>query len=616
MEPSKPPTGKRNQNPTFWIYAASFGALWGTVEGVLGVFLHALKIPMVGLILATISVIILSVQRRLCPLPGISLATGLVAASIRALAPSTVVWGPLLGISMEAALFDLMASLIPWQLPGIALGGAVALLWSFSQGIITKLLLYGQTLVDLLLSTLSYIVDLFGIQPAHVHWVAVASAALIMGIGATAAFAGIRIARSLPWIPSRTLPSWDSRGSPHADLEPQQLKEPPPSSSPMLDQLILISLLAFPVLHLTFSWAHALAPVIIMLALLVLQNPNAAKRLFRPSFWIATLVITLGAGLMLGPKGQHNETWLGLSLSGLVAGAQMLVRALYLVGLMTWLGRLAARPGPRALMARIFPPGLVDAVSAAADTLPAFTQVISRNYQEGTGSRLTRTLSLLSRRRLANLLNHAHQLALARILSTISPPRIPMVIIVTAPTDAGKTTWLQNLVGAMRLRGRSVGGIIQPKRRRSRLPSRPANELAQAGATHPLIPKETAPTDHGYDAQCLETGAIQKLASPRRNPRSYEMRFRFRQRTFDWARPKIIRAATNSHVLVVDEFGHLEAQGLGYTQALVQSMALNRADCWLLCAKKERVDLLEKLLSPWPVVIINLDPSATPPEAP
>ncbi|MCJ7579043.1 MAG: hypothetical protein MUP98_00740, partial [Candidatus Aminicenantes bacterium] len=49
-----------NRFPQAWREAAVFGALWGAGETTLGAFLHATRIPLTGIIMASFGVIILT----------------------------------------------------------------------------------------------------------------------------------------------------------------------------------------------------------------------------------------------------------------------------------------------------------------------------------------------------------------------------------------------------------------------------------------------------------------------------------------------------------------------------------------------------------------------------
>lgn len=181
----------------FWAYAASFGALWGAMEATLGVFFHALRLPLTGLALSALSVFIASAQRSLIPRPGITLATALIAAICRAITPSTALLGPLVAIALEGALLELGFLVLRSGTPGAMLGGSLAVCWSMSQGVVVKVLLYGESFVDLVLEAGKRFSNLLGL--GSFPWTALATTLFVPSalLGALAGFLGVSYGKRL-----------------------------------------------------------------------------------------------------------------------------------------------------------------------------------------------------------------------------------------------------------------------------------------------------------------------------------------------------------------------------------------------------------------------------------
>ena len=91
----------------FWAHVTVFGTLWGGLELTLGTFLHVLHVPKTGLIMVTLSVILLIAQRRIFPARGSTICTGVVAAFIKSLSPGGIIAGPIFGIMSEAIIVEL-----------------------------------------------------------------------------------------------------------------------------------------------------------------------------------------------------------------------------------------------------------------------------------------------------------------------------------------------------------------------------------------------------------------------------------------------------------------------------------------------------------------------------
>jgi hypothetical protein len=110
-----------------WTYAALFGSLWGAAEVSLGAVLSAARVPLSGLLMASIGVLCLVTARRLFPAAGMSLVMGVVVAFLKVFSAGGFVIGPVIGILSESLLVELAMSLSRSTAPGAVLGGALAL---------------------------------------------------------------------------------------------------------------------------------------------------------------------------------------------------------------------------------------------------------------------------------------------------------------------------------------------------------------------------------------------------------------------------------------------------------------------------------------------------------
>lgn len=133
----------------FWGYAATFGALWGAVEITVGSFLHALRIPFSGVVLAGFGAALLIALRRVFPVPGVMIAAGLVCAGVKLLSPAGAVVGPIVAILAESLLVE---ATVRWRGATILSGsvaGALAALWSVLQKLVTQTLFFGMPVLGI-----------------------------------------------------------------------------------------------------------------------------------------------------------------------------------------------------------------------------------------------------------------------------------------------------------------------------------------------------------------------------------------------------------------------------------------------------------------------------------
>lgn len=184
-----------SERDRFWGHAAAFGALWGAIEATLGTFLHALRIPFGGTVLAAAGAALLVALRVVFPRRGVLLAAGAVCAGVKLLSPATTVSGPMIGIMMESLLLEIACLAFGANPLSAALGGAMATLWALSQKVLTQIVLYGAPVIDLYRELLSRAEKWLHLSPSGGFGVVLPFASLVGLIGALAALAGLRAGR-------------------------------------------------------------------------------------------------------------------------------------------------------------------------------------------------------------------------------------------------------------------------------------------------------------------------------------------------------------------------------------------------------------------------------------
>lgn len=188
-------TPSRPSRQLFWAHVTAFGALWGTMEITVGSFLHTLRFPFSGILLAALSATVIVAQRQILPSRGLTLATGIVAALCKSLSPGGVILGPMIGISFEALLAELTLLLAPRALPSALVAGALCALWAAFQGLLTQLVFYGARIFDLYLAAVRKAGDLLGLS-ATTGWTALAAMVGVVAlIGAFGGLVGWRLGR-------------------------------------------------------------------------------------------------------------------------------------------------------------------------------------------------------------------------------------------------------------------------------------------------------------------------------------------------------------------------------------------------------------------------------------
>jgi hypothetical protein len=175
-------------------YAVVFGTLWGTVEMTAGGLFHALHVPFSGTLLAAIGAAILACQRVLCPVRGITLTTGCLAAGIKVFSMGGVYLNPLLAVLAEALLAEGAFCLFGTSSLAAGLAGFLMGLWSFAQGLLTLVLLCGMNWIEASAAALTRHAPSLPVSPMALLLLA---AVLLLSLPASGGVFGLWSARRL-----------------------------------------------------------------------------------------------------------------------------------------------------------------------------------------------------------------------------------------------------------------------------------------------------------------------------------------------------------------------------------------------------------------------------------
>ncbi|MFZ5787795.1 MAG: hypothetical protein ACOY3Y_15265, partial [Acidobacteriota bacterium] len=126
-----------------WLRAAVLGSLWAAAEIVLGSFLHNLRMPLRGHLMTALGIALLGAGTRAWPQRGLLWRAGLLAAAMKSVSPSAMLLGPMVAIAVEGAAMEAGAALLGRRRAWLALGGALAMSWTFAHQIVSLLITYG-----------------------------------------------------------------------------------------------------------------------------------------------------------------------------------------------------------------------------------------------------------------------------------------------------------------------------------------------------------------------------------------------------------------------------------------------------------------------------------------
>lgn len=182
------------KNILLWQKAAVLGSVWAASEIVAGNFLHSMKIPFTGEIMTAFAIYLFSATGMKWKQSGIIWRAGLIAAVMRMMSPGVSVFGPVIGMSIEALSIYTGVLIFGNNRAGFLIGGALALNMPLTQKIVNYLIVYGWDLITVFNNTASYIISLLKIKSAAPIHLILLLIAINSIVGMLVAFAGCRSA--------------------------------------------------------------------------------------------------------------------------------------------------------------------------------------------------------------------------------------------------------------------------------------------------------------------------------------------------------------------------------------------------------------------------------------
>jgi len=147
-----------------WIKAAVAGGLWASFEIIIGSFLHNMRIPFAGSMLAVTGMVLMIAFHRLWPERGLIWRAGLICALMKSISPSSLILGPMIGILTEAMLLELSVRLLGTNKAGYITGGVLGVSSAIIHKIASILILYGFSLIEVYLNIYRFAARQFGVE--------------------------------------------------------------------------------------------------------------------------------------------------------------------------------------------------------------------------------------------------------------------------------------------------------------------------------------------------------------------------------------------------------------------------------------------------------------------
>lgn len=151
---------------------AVFGALWGLVEISLGSVLHAIDIPLSGMVLSIVGVMVAAMGRLFVPRRGSTLFIGVLAMILKLFSIGSVVLGPMVAILAEALVAEfILSAFAKPSLPAFMLAGMGGSLWTLIHPFFTGLVFFGRDMFAVWLDLLDLGSRVFHLPAQAAVWI-------------------------------------------------------------------------------------------------------------------------------------------------------------------------------------------------------------------------------------------------------------------------------------------------------------------------------------------------------------------------------------------------------------------------------------------------------------
>ncbi|MEE4255951.1 MAG: nucleoside-triphosphatase [Bacteroidales bacterium] len=535
-----------------WLKAAIVGSLWASFEIIIGSFLHNMRFPFAGTILAFSSVGLIIAFIQVWKDRGLVWRAGLIAALLKSMSPSAIILGPMIGIFSEAVIIEFCLLVFGRNLPAYMFAGGMAVLSALFHKIVSLLVTYGFDLIIIVEQLYRYLIRQLGMTEGNPEILvgSVMAAYFLAGMfGALLGYYGGKMALAGQARNIREITP---------DRESRFFKENAArKTSPWLLIFHLFAIVASLYLLNVYPLQYAFIPSLLYASFCLYRYKGSMRSFRKPSFWIWFMAITMLAAIFWNGF-SSGEIW---NKEGLLVGLKMNLRAMVILTGFASLSTELRNPIIRTVLYHHGFANLYHAVGLAFSVLPGIIDSIP-----GVKKLLASPVKTLG-----SIVEQASDVfpALEKEIASYSP-----VIIITGNVGQGKTSFLLELI-----------------------------ELLKSGQLHlaGFIARGIHENDDriGYDLEDITSGKT--------------CEFIRKERTANWFRhgkyyfnPEGIRFGTNilekvdrekTDLLIIDEIGPVELKGKGWSDiitSLVKETGLMQL--WVV-----RNHILKRVIRNWKI---------------
>jgi hypothetical protein len=363
-------SGTNNKIDILWLRASIMGGIWASSEIIIGSFLHNLRIPFSGMILSTIAVFLLTAFDKQWRQNGIIWRAGLIAALMKSLSPSAVIFGPMIGIFCEAVLFQIAVMLFGRNILSYSIGGALAVSWSFVQMVIGMIIVYGSNLVVLYSNVYKSVLKILSISNADPALLIFLLLGIYVVFGIAAAICGLLVKKNV--------------SSELYDFTKEEKYIPGNKSTVFNKHSFAFLFIVLAAMIIGIGWINTLSfPIsIFYLTTFVFicykRYGSLLKRIINIKFWLEITLIAMLSSFFLS-KFQGNVFF---SFSGLYAGYLMVYRAILLSVSFNILSIELTSPKLKTFLVNKKMSNVSEALETSFKTLPILISLLAANKKK------------------------------------------------------------------------------------------------------------------------------------------------------------------------------------------------------------------------------------------
>jgi nucleoside-triphosphatase len=530
-----------------WQVATIIGSIWGTFEIVAGSLLHNLAVPMVaGTILSAIGVVVMVTGAKIYGDKGIFWRSALVCAALKTVSPSPVILSPMIGIALEGVLMEVGVLLFGHNLIGYMLGGALALLSILGFKFVRLIMIYGTDLVEAYKSVFSFA---FGTNTLSKYGYLLPVLLLIiiyMAIGGFAAYTGFKGGINI---------KERMKGNVFPILE-----QSPDGYKPLMRKGQHKGGIAFLILHILWLFAFItlkenvptllwISSGLVYISLCLFRYGRIRALISKPTFLIIILIVSVASSITIS-----------LGIDGAIESAQQVmhhglaifIRATVVIISFTCIGIELMSKGVSKHFSRKPFTSFSHSYQYAHQALPKLLKDLKTSKGQ-----IHRPMPLIER--LFSQFAHSNQLE--------SKPQ--KVIIITGDKHSGKTTFLKQMTAHLMAKGVKCTGFFAE--------GFWDDDGKRTGFNLIILPQNTTiPLSNRHNNSWNQFGPFYY------NPKALALG------------RKLIDEAPKGCIVVIDEIGKQEFEGMIWADAFENLLHLNANPIVISARKSYLEDIIEK----------------------